>query len=93
MFDNKKGKLRIDEGFDGGVDLIDFNQYLINQLEALLPLNTNLNISHLSSEENEGLQAVDLFCWGIFRKYENNDIEWYDVYRNKINYETEYLRA
>lgn len=70
----------------------DFNQYLINQFEALLPLNTDLNISHLTSHESAGLQAVDLFCWGIFRKYENNDYEWYDIYKNKVGFETEYLR-
>jgi ATP-dependent Lon protease len=70
----------------------DFNQYLINQLEALLPLNTDLNISHLTSQESAGLQVVDLFSWGIFRKYENNDYEWYNVYRHKVRFETEYLR-
>jgi len=69
----------------------DFNQYLVNQLEALLPLNTDLNISHLTSQESTGLQAVDLFSWGIFRKYENNDLEWYKVYSGKIRFETEYL--
>jgi len=70
----------------------DFNQYLVNQLEALLPLNTDLNISHLTSQESTGLQAVDLFSWGIFRKYENNDAEWYNVYQHKVRFETEYLR-
>jgi hypothetical protein len=70
----------------------DFNLYLVNQLEALLPLNTDLNISHLTSQESAGLQAVDLFCWGIFRKYENNDYEWYNVYQDKVSFETEYLR-
>ncbi len=70
----------------------DFNQYLINQLEALLPLNTDLNILHLTSQESTGLQAVDLFCWGIFRKYENGDIEWYRIYSDRVRFETEYLR-
>lgn len=70
----------------------DFNQYLINQLESLLPLNTALNISHLTSQESAELQAADLFSWGIFRKYEYNDKEWYEIYRGKINFETEYLR-
>ncbi len=70
----------------------DFNQYLVNQLEALLPLNTDLNISHLTSQESTGLQAVDLFSWGIFRKYENSDREWYKVYSDKVRFETEYLR-
>ena len=61
-------------------------------MEALLPLNIPLNIYHERSHENAGLQAVDLFCWGIFRKYENNDMEWYKVYGDKVGFETEYLR-
>ncbi len=73
-------------------EIKDFNQYIINQLEALLPLNTKLNIAHLTSQESSGLQAVDLFCWGIFRKYEKNDLEWYEEYQHKVRFETEYLR-
>ncbi len=73
-------------------EIRDFNQYLINQLEALLPLNTALYISHLTSIESSELQAVDLFCWGIFRKYEFNDTEWYDRFCHKVGYETEYLK-
>lgn len=69
----------------------DFNQYLTNQLEALLPLNTALYISHLSSIESAELQAADMFSWGIFRRYENNDKLWYDVFKDKIKFETEYL--
>ncbi len=72
-------------------EIRDFNQYVANQLEALLPLNVPLNIYHEFSHENTGLQAVDLFCWGIFRKYEIRDTEWYDVYRNALAFETEYL--
>ena len=74
-------------------EIKDFNQYLANQLEALLPLDTDLNILHLTSEESTQLQAVDLFCWGIFRKYENRDMKWYNEYRDKIDFETEYLRG
>lgn len=73
-------------------EIRDFNQYLINQLEALLPLNTDLNISHLISQESAGLQTVDMFCWGIARKYEQNDLGWYNLYQNKIRFETEYLK-
>ena len=72
-------------------EIADFNTYVANQLEALLPLEVPLNIYHERSHENAGLQAVDLFCWGIFRKYERNDHEWYRVFRSKITYETEYL--
>lgn len=73
-------------------EIKDFNAYVANQLEALLPLNVPLNIYHERSHENQGLQAVDLFCWGIFRKYEMGDSEWYDVYRDGIVFETEYLK-
>jgi len=70
----------------------DFNQYLCNQLQAMLPLNTAFHITHQHSTEAAGLQAVDLFCWGMFRKYELGDTAWYDVFRNKVEYEEVYLR-
>ncbi|MFQ6035824.1 MAG: DUF3800 domain-containing protein [Sedimentisphaerales bacterium] len=72
-------------------EIRDFNQYMENHLQALLPLNTGFDVDHLSSENNAGLQAVDLFCWGIFRKWEFRDYEWYNIYRSKIKYETEFL--
>lgn len=72
-------------------EIRDFNLYVQNQIEALLPLNTGLKIEHLNSQESPGLQAADLFCWGIFRKYEFEDTQWYNVYSDKIRYETEYL--
>ena len=73
-------------------EIRDFNTYVANQLEALLPLNVPLNIYHERSHDNQGLQAVDLFCWGIFRKYEKGDTEWYEIYREAIAFETEYMR-
>ena len=73
-------------------EIRDFNQYVANQLEALLPLNIPLNIYHEKSQDNPGLQAVDLFCWGVFRKYESRDDEWYRCFGGKIAFETEYLR-
>jgi hypothetical protein len=73
-------------------EIRDFNSYVANQLESLLPLNIPLNIYHESSQANPGLQAVDLFCWGIFRKYEARDEEWYGKFSGRIAFETEYLR-
>jgi hypothetical protein len=73
-------------------EIRDFNAYVENQLEALLPLNIPLNIYHEPSHENPGLQAVDLFCWGIFRKYEMGETDWYNTYKNMMVFETEYLR-
>ena len=73
-------------------EIKDFNSYVANQLESLLPLNIPLNIYHETSQDNPGLQAVDLFCWGVYRKYESDDWEWYRQFRGNIAFETEYLR-
>lgn len=72
-------------------EIRDFNQYVENQLEALSPLSTRLYITHEASHENPGLQAVDMFCWGIARKNDRGDDGWYRIYRDKIRFETIYL--
>ncbi len=73
-------------------DIGDFNQYVENHLQAILPLNTGLTIEHLTSHERAELQAVDLFCWGIARKYEHGDVAWYNLFKHMLKYEDEYLR-
>jgi hypothetical protein len=73
-------------------EIRDFNQYLGKQLKSALPGNTAFHIAHQDSQATPGLQAVDLFCWGVFRKYESRDTAWYNVFRKKIRYETFYLR-
>lgn len=40
---------------------------------------------------NLGLQAVDLFSWGIFRKHERNDVVWFNVFRDKVRRDDRYL--
>jgi hypothetical protein len=74
-------------------EIRDFNQYVENHLQAILPLNTGLTIEHLASHERAGLQAVDLFCWGLARKYERGDLAWYDLFKHMLKYEDEYLRG
>lgn len=73
-------------------EIRDFNSYVENQLQGLLPLDVPLFITHELSCNNPGLQAVDLFCWGMFRKYEMNDMGWYRIFREAITYEGEYLK-
>jgi hypothetical protein len=36
------------------------------------------------------LQAVDLFAWGLYRKYEVGDTEWYEVFKEKVAFERIY---
>lgn len=58
-------------------EIEDFDTYLLNHLQSRLPLQTRLYISHESSHNRTGLQAVDLFCWGIFRERVMGESEWF----------------
>lgn len=67
-----------------------FDMYIKSNLEILMPRNAKLNIEHLNSESNAGLQVVDMFCYGIARKYELGDNIWYNLFQNKIRKEIIY---
>jgi len=73
-------------------EIKDFNQYIENQLESRLPLNCLLYIYHQDSREDTGVQAVDMFCWGISRKYIWKDYSWYKCFKDKIIDENLYLQ-
>jgi hypothetical protein len=68
-----------------------FNNYLFTQLRKLIPLQLPFEQYHTLSYEHKGLQAVDVFCWGIYRKYERGDYEWYKYFQDKIKAEIVYL--
>jgi len=72
-------------------EIQDFNRYLLLQFQETLPNNVPIGIFHQHSFQNKGLQAVDLFSWGIFRKYERGDTSWYDQFRERIVFEDMYL--
>lgn len=72
-------------------EIKEFNDYIIRQLSGRIDPLIPFNIDHHHSHEDLPLQAVDLFCWGIFRKYEKRDIEWFDVYKCKVKYDDLYL--
>lgn len=69
----------------------EFNQYVLRQLTGRLDPKVPLDIKHEDSCRYHGLQAVDLFTWGIFRKYEKKDVTWFEVFREKMAYEEQYL--
>lgn len=75
----------------GRKEIVDFDQYVIRQLEGRIKPKVILNIDHRRSHEELALQAVDLFSWGIFRKYEHGDTAWLDVYQEKIQMDQQYL--
>lgn len=72
-------------------EIADFNSYIRRQLEANIDPKVPLDIYHWDSEENGGVQAADLFSWGIFRKYEKKDTDWYDIFKDRIKYDSLYL--
>lgn len=69
----------------------EFNNYIIEQLKGRLDPKIPLEINHCRSVENRGIQVADMFCWGIFRKYEKEDPTWYEIFKSKVIFETVYL--
>ena len=62
----------------------EFNDHLYANLSLRLNLETKLYITHDGSEKHKCLQAVDMFCYGVARKYELGDHAWYDSFKDKI---------
>lgn len=65
-------------------EIEDFDTYLLHHLQSRLPLQTRLYISHESSHNRTGLQAVDLFCWGIFRERVMAESNWFGEFAEAI---------
>jgi len=81
IVDRSKGKWEIKE----------FNCYIENQLKARLNPNVPLNIRHEKSTDYKGIQAADLFSWGIFRAFERKDFMWLNLFKKKVKYNEQYL--
>lgn len=64
-----------------------FDKYILLQMKGKARPSVPLNIYHVDSNTNYCLQVADLFCWGIFRKYEKADMLWYALFKEKVRYE------
>lgn len=71
-------------------EIKEFDNNLGAFLESVVPLNTRVRIEHQSSQNIPGIQAIDLFSWGVFKKYESNVLSWYNEFKDKIILEKEY---
>jgi hypothetical protein len=80
IIDKSKNKAQIHE----------FNSYIVNHLQGKLNPNLPLDIYHRASDQEYGLQAVDMFSWGVFRKYERGDIEWLKQFSDKVYGDKQY---
>jgi hypothetical protein len=72
-------------------EIREFNAYVRSQLEARLHPTVPLHIGHHDSKEYGGLQAVDMFSYGIFQAYERKRVEWLSIFEEKIAFRTVYL--
>jgi len=73
-------------------EIANFNQYIAQEVQGRIDPRIPLTISHQRSHENRGLQAVDLFSWGVFRRYEKEDSRWRDVFAEKVRLDDMYLK-
>jgi hypothetical protein len=90
----EKAKVQIDLVVDkskGPEQIREFNQYIYQQLQSRLDPKVPLNIMHEDSRVYKVLQIADLFSWGIYRSYERKDQEWFEVFKEKIRFNQQYL--
>ena len=71
--------------------IVEFDEYICRQLMSKIDPKIPLELKHKNSCSDYGLNAVDLFSWGIFRKHERKDTEWYNIFKEKIKYDGIYL--
>ncbi len=73
-------------------EISEFNSYIRSQIQGRLDPKITLDLYHWDSQKTLGLQAADIFCWGIFQKYERKDTTWIDMFKKKIVFEDLYLK-
>jgi hypothetical protein len=80
IIDKSKSKPEIEE----------FNAYIQQHLKAKIDPKIPLFIDHLDSCDDYCINTVDMFAWGIRKRY-HNDLKWYDVFKEKIKFDSLYL--
>lgn len=64
--------------------LKNFDRRISSTLQKFISKKTRFSIRHRHSFTETGLQAIDLFSWGVFRKYQYLDNTWYEVFKHRI---------
>jgi len=65
-------------------EIVVFNEYTEGIFYSMTKGKYNVIINHELSFNDKALQAVDIFCNGIYKKYENKDLDWYNCFKDKI---------
>ena len=76
------------------IDKKDTNAFLRNDFDSYLkeyktPWNKQIEIKHLESHQNRGLQAVDFIAWSVHRKFNLNDDSFLEIIKPKIRTQKE----
>ncbi len=74
-----------------GADRKDFNSYIKTHFKNTFNFDTKIYITHENSQNNPGLQAIDIFCWGIQRKEEDGNDSWYKLFENNVTHKRWWL--
>ena len=61
-------------------------------LAKMLPQGRKYHILHHSSRSHYGLQVADYCCWAVFRKWQRNDMDCYDLIKEGIQSEFDIFR-
>ncbi len=69
-------------------EINEFDAAITTAIKSRINKNVRLTIRHRSSHEELGLQAIDVFCAGLGKKYEKDDWTWYSAFSDKISSET-----
>lgn len=72
-------------------EIAEFNSYILTQMKGKVDPKIPLQISHVDSCHDLCLNVADLFAWGVFRKYERRDAEWFEIFKGKLKYDNFYL--
>ncbi len=73
----------IDKKYHNSVLRDEFNSYIKNKLKER-KFNRNVNVYHLYSYEDQGLQATDFVAWSANRKFSFDDDSYYKIIEKKI---------
>jgi hypothetical protein len=87
---NVKVDLIIDKS-KGKPEILEFNRYITAQLQGRINPKVPLYINHKDSQEMHGLQAVDMFSYGVFEAHERRRWGWYNTFKEKVAFLTVYL--
>ncbi len=71
-------------------EITAFDKAISQAVSMRLSTKTRLTVKHRCSQKDAGLQAIDIFCAGIGKKYEKADFTWYEEFASRIAMEVEY---